>query len=156
MPRTLAQPLALDTLPGHAIRRLQQIAVAIFLQETDGHGLTPVQFAALQAVRNAPGMDQRTLARTIAFDTSTIGGVLDRLESRGLLVRRGSPDDRRIRRLELTDDGHALLDAVRPAVMRAQQRMLAPLSRADRAEFVRLLRLLVAANNEASRAPGER
>lgn len=155
MPRTVAQPVALDALPGHSIRRLQQIAVAIFLQETDGHGLTPVQYAALQAVRNAPGLDQRTLARTIAFDTSTIGGVLDRLEARGLLVRRGSPEDRRVRCLELTDDGHALLDAVQPGVMRAQQRMLAPLSRADRAEFVRLLRLLVAANNDASRAPGE-
>ena len=40
----------LDALPGHYIRRLQQIAVALFLEETAEFGITPVQFAALQAV----------------------------------------------------------------------------------------------------------
>ena len=53
----------LEALPGHYIRRLHQIAVAIFLQETQAHGLTPVQYAALQSVANTPGIDQRTLAR---------------------------------------------------------------------------------------------
>ena len=67
----------LDDLPGHHIRRLHQIAVAIFLQETEPLGLTPVQYAALQGVANAPGIDQRTLARTIGLDTSTTGGVID-------------------------------------------------------------------------------
>ena len=37
----------LDDQPGHCIRRLQQIAVAIFLQETQAYGITPVQYAAL-------------------------------------------------------------------------------------------------------------
>ena len=41
-----AAPLALDTLPGHYIRRLQQIAVAVFLQETDPQGITPVQIVS--------------------------------------------------------------------------------------------------------------
>ena len=49
----------LDELPGHYIRRLQQIAVAIFLQETEATGITPVQYAALQMVCNQPGIDQR-------------------------------------------------------------------------------------------------
>ena len=72
----------LEQLPGHHIRRLQQIAVAIFLQETEATGITPVQYAALQTVvANMPGLDQRTLARSIGFDTSTIAGVIDRLEA---------------------------------------------------------------------------
>ena len=99
----------LDDLPGHHIRRLHQIAVAIFLQETEPLGLTPVQYAALQGVANAPGVDQRTLARTIGLDTSTTGGVVDRLEARGLLQRNAHPDDRRVRRLTLTGAGQALL-----------------------------------------------
>ena len=81
---------ALDALPGHYIRRLQQIAVAIFLEETAGFGITPVQFAALSAVAQQPQIDQRSLARTIGFDTSTIGGVIDRLEARGLVQRSAS------------------------------------------------------------------
>jgi DNA-binding MarR family transcriptional regulator len=145
----------LDTLPGHHIRRLQQIAVAIFLQETEPHGLTPVQYAAMQTVANDPGMDQRTLARTIGLDTSTVGGVVDRLEARGLLVRSASADDRRVRLLTPTDAGRTLLAAALPAMLRAQDRILEPLPKRERAEFLRMLGVLVRANNELSRAPSE-
>ena len=155
MKKASAPPIDLESLPGHHIRRLQQIAVAIFLQETEPHGVTPVQYAALQTVGNAPGIDQRTLARSIGFDTSTIAGVVDRLESRGLLMRNASPEDRRVRLLALTDAGRAVLDAVIPAMQRAQARMLAPLTKAERPEFMRMLRTLVTANNELSRAPRE-
>jgi DNA-binding MarR family transcriptional regulator len=153
--QSAAPKLDLDDLPGHYIRRLQQIAVAIFLQETESHGVTPVQFAALQAVEDTPGIDQGTLARTIGFDTSTIAGVIDRLEARKLLKRTPSAEDRRVRQLSLTEEGAALLAATVPAVLRAQTRILQPLPKRERAEFVRMLRALVAANNELSRAPSE-
>ena len=143
----------LESLPGHHIRRLHQIAVAIFLQETQSHGLTPVQYAALQTVANAPGTDQRTLAGRIGLDTSTVAGVVDRLEARALLQRNASPQDKRVRLLALTTAGTVLLQAVEPAMRLAQQRILAPLPKAERAEFMRMLRLLVDANNEMSRAP---
>ncbi len=147
------ETIDLGGLPGHLIRRLQQIAVAIFLQETEASGLTPVQFAALQLVANQPGIDQRSLARAAGLDTSTIAGVVDRLEARGLLVRNGSPSDRRVRLLQLTDDGRAVLADAVPAMRRAQARILAPLPEPERAEFMRMLHTLVEANNELSRAP---
>jgi DNA-binding MarR family transcriptional regulator len=148
-------PDAFDGLPGHYIRRLQQIAVAIFLQETEAHGITPVQFAALQGVAAQPGVDQRTLARSIGFDTSTIAGVIDRLEARGLMQRGASPQDRRVRLLSLTEAGQAQLAALMPPMLRAQERMLEPLPPPERAEFLRMLRVLVSANNELSRAPSD-
>jgi DNA-binding MarR family transcriptional regulator len=148
-------PPDLEHLPGHHIRRLQQIAVAIFLQETESHGVTPVQYAALQKVALTPGVDQRTLARSIGLDTSTIAGVIDRLEARGLMLRSASPEDRRVRLLSLTDAGTALLQAIEPDMLRAQQRILAPLPPGEREEFMRMLRMLVSANNELSRAPSE-
>ena len=143
----------LETMPGHFIRRLQQIAVAIFLEETEPHGITPVQYAVLQTVRNSPNVDQRTLAATIGFDTSTIAGVIDRLEGRALLLRNASVDDRRVRLLTLTQEGQKLLDTVIPGMLRAQVRMLAPLTEKQRKEFTKALRILVKANNAASRAP---
>lgn len=143
----------LEDLPGFHIRRLQQIAVAVFLEETQEHGVTPVQYAALAAVQRQPGVDQRTLARTIGFDTSTIGSVIDRLEARGWMQRNASPTDRRVRLLTLTDDGLALLQAVEPGMLRAQARMLEPLPEAQRAVFMDLLRVLVDGNNALSRAP---
>jgi DNA-binding MarR family transcriptional regulator len=150
-----AASLDLDALPGHLIRRLQQIAVGLFMEETEAHDLTPVQFAALATIARQPGEDQRTLARTIGFDTSTIGGVIDRLERRGLVQRNPAPEDRRVRRLTLTDAGATLLAQVLPAMQRAQKRILAPLPAAERAEFMRLLAVLVTANNAASRAPSQ-
>ncbi len=145
----------LDALPGHYIRRLQQIAVAIFLEETEAFGVTPVQFAALSAVQRQPQLDQRSLARTIGFDTSTIGGVIDRLEARGLMQRNASPDDRRVRLLTLTREGEALLKKISPAMWRAQERILEPLQPKDRERFMQMLKTLVEANNELSRAPSE-
>ncbi len=156
MTKKNASPVVeLESLPGHHIRRLHQIAVAIFLQETEGHGLTPVQFAALQMVANEPGTDQRTLAGRIGLDTSTVAGVVDRLEARALLQRKASPADKRVRLLSPTPDGAALLQAVEPAMRTAQQRILAPLPKAERGEFMRMLRALVDANNELSRAPSQ-
>ena len=153
--KTASPPIDLAELPGHYIRRLQQIAVAVFLQEAEAHGVTPVQFAALQSVANQPGLDQRTLARQIGLDTSTVAGVVDRLEARGWMARSVSPTDRRARLLALTPAGAATLAQVVPAMQRAQERILAPLPTADRAEFMRMLRTLVDANNELSRAPAE-
>lgn len=148
-------PAGLDELPGHYIRRLQQIAVAVFLQETEAHGLTPVQFAALHTVGHMPGIDQRTLAGRVGLDTSTVAGVIDRLEARGLIERQASPADRRVRLLALTREGSKALQAVEPDMLKAQERILAPLRKAERAEFMRMLRVLVEANNELSRAPSE-
>ncbi len=147
--------ISIDQQPGHMIRRLHQISVGIFMQEAGELGVTPVQYAALQVVNNQPGTDQRTLARTIALDASTTGGVVDRLEARGWLERRMSPEDRRARLLFITPAGaQALADTV-PAMLRTQEQILAPLTPRQRSEFMRLLQLLVTQNNELSRAPSE-
>lgn len=146
------RPADLDALPGHLMRRLQQIAVGIFLDETADVGITPVQFALLFAASKQPGMDQRTLAAQIGFDTSTIGAVLDRLEARGIVLRSASPDDRRVRLLSVTKEGEALLAAALPAMLRAQKRILAPLPAGDRDRFMKMMKVLVEANGAWSRA----
>jgi len=147
--------VSIDHLPGHAIRRLHQISVGIFHQETQDLNITPVQYAILQTVHNHPGTDQRSLARLIALDTSTTAGVVDRLESRALLTRNASPDDRRVRLLTLTRDGEALLQQAIPRMQRAQELILGPLNAEQREQFMQLIDLLVTENNDLSRAPSE-
>jgi DNA-binding MarR family transcriptional regulator len=147
--------LDLDSQPGHLIRRLHQIAVGLFVQETDALGVTPMQYAALQTVAQQPGLDQRTLSRAIALDASTTGGVLDRLEARQLIERRTSAADRRVRQLSITPAGLALLERITPLMLQAQQRILDPLSAAQRQQFMAMLGLLVNSNNDHSRAPSE-
>lgn len=142
-------------MPGHLARRFQQIAVAVFLAEVSeaGFDLTPVQYAALATIRSNPGIDQITLAGLIAYDRTTITGVIDRLVQKDLLVRRASSRDRRARELQVTAEGQRTLRAITPAVESAQRMLMRGLSAKEAAELMRLMRKAIAAGNELSRAP---
>ena len=148
-----ATPDPIHRMPGHLIRRLHQISVGTFTSEVGETGITSVQFAALNCIASAPGLDQRTLAQRIALDTSTTAGVIDRLESRGAVERRFSPKDRRVRVLHATESGLTLLSDLQPLVARVQDRLMSPLSAKEQADFLAMLDKLVAANNQLSRAP---
>lgn len=127
-------------MAGHLIRRLHQQSMQVFQARTQAAGfdLTSVQFAALDAIARDPGIDQASLAATISFDRATIGGVVERLEQKGLVRRAVSAHDRRARQLRLTRDGERLLKAVRPVVEALQGEIVAPLSAAERATFLKL------------------
>ncbi|MFL9828303.1 MarR family winged helix-turn-helix transcriptional regulator [Rhodoplanes sp. SY1] len=142
-------------MPGHLARRFQQIAVACFVAEVEkaGFDLTPVQYAALAAIAAQPGIDQIGLAGLIAYDRTTIGGVVDRLVQKGFVVRQESPTDRRARVLTLTPAGKTTLRAIGPAVAAAQRTMLRGLGAQERRGLVRLLQKAVAGGNDLSRAP---
>lgn len=143
------------TMPGHLIRRLNQISVSIFQDRMAalGFDLTSVQYAALSTLARHPGIDQATLAGMIAYDRVTIGGVVDRLVAKGLVARITSARDRRARELALTDSGSALLERVHPEVLAIQPAILSGLSDAERALFMTLAARAAEAGNDRSRAP---
>jgi MarR family transcriptional regulator, lower aerobic nicotinate degradation pathway regulator len=149
-------PITMDavyTAPGYLFRRMQQIAVAIFVEECRAFDLTPVQYAALVAIHTHPGIDATRLSAVIAFDRSTLGNVIERLESKTLIERKPSREDKRVKLLYLTKSGAALLREIVAAVEKAQARMLQPLKPSDRKLLLSLLTQLVDLNNEASRVP---
>lgn len=139
--------------PGHLIRRAQQIAVAIFIEECAAFDLTPVQYAAMVAIQENEGIDATRLSAQIAFDRSTLGNVLERLETRGFVERYPSPDDKRIKLLKLTAQGRSVTRRAEAGVRRTQERILAPLAPKDRRVLLDLLAQLVELNNDASRVP---
>ncbi len=147
--------LEIYEMPGHLIRRLNQTSVSIFMEETakKGFDLTPVQYAALNAIEASPGLDQATLASHIAYDRVTIGGVVDRLVQKELVRREVNPNDRRARTLYLTDKGADTLKQIRPVVRESQTVLLSGLTDAEREQFVSLLQKACEAVNERSRAP---
>ena len=132
--------------PGHLIRRAHQVAVAIFMEETSDFEVTPVQFAILNALLDAPGEDQVTLAREVAFDAATFGSVIGRLEARGWVRREADAADRRRKRLWVTREGAEAARKMRRSVGKVQARILQPLSDEERAQLVALLDRLVAAH----------
>lgn len=156
MPSKPAAPITIDAVyaaPGYLFRRMQQIAVAIFMEECKAFDLTPVQYAALIAIHTHPGIDATRLSAVIAFDRSTLGSVIERLQAKDFVERKPAPEDKRIKLLYLTKQGAAILREIIPAVERAQARMLEPLKPADRKALLGLMSQLVDLNNEASRVP---
>jgi MarR family transcriptional regulator, temperature-dependent positive regulator of motility len=144
-----------ERMPGHWARRFQQIAVAAFQAEMDAIGcdITPVQYVALEAIALTPSIDQATLAGEIAFDRTTITGVIDRLERKGLISRAINAKDRRARELEITSLGKTFLKKIRPGVDRAQRQMTRGLTGNEAAELLRLMQTAVEAANKISRVP---
>jgi len=140
-------------MPGHLLRRCQQIAVAILLQECRAYDLTPLQFAMLSALADYGALDQARLGGLTALDRTTVGVVGRGLERRGLVVRRRSDRDRRARQISITAAGKTLLAEALPAVRRAQARLLAPLQADEQVLFVKLLSRIAESNNQLSRAP---
>jgi len=128
-----------STMPGHLIRRVYQVATALFAQECGDVDLTPVQYAALVAIQAHPRIDATRLSQVIYFDRSTIGDVLDRLEAKKWVQRQSCSDDRRIKLLTIAPAGRDVLRRVEPCVRRVQQRLLRPLSTKDGETLVRLL-----------------
>jgi DNA-binding MarR family transcriptional regulator len=152
MPKPLGDSRLIE-MPGHLIRRLHQISFALFLDQAKAFGVTPVQYAALVAIDRHPGIDQTTLCNIIAFDRTTIGGVVGRLQRKKLITRVNGVHDRRSKALHITVAGRRLIRDVEPAVRAAQRLILKPLKPRQRSAFKQMLKYLVHLNNAHSRAP---
>ena len=130
----------IHTMPGHIIRRRQQISSSIFAQQMRdaGFDLTSPQFAALSILQDQPNIDQATLASAIAIDRATIGGIVDRLVAKDLVQRQTNSQDRRARVLSLTDEGHRILTRLHPVVQNVQDIILQNLTAEETRGFMRL------------------
>ena len=137
--------------PGHLIRRAQQLAVAIFMEETAGFDVTPVQFAILNALMDDPGEDQITLSGRVAFDPATFGSVISRLEAKGWVQRQADPGDKRRKLLWITAEGEKVALQMKRAVGKAQQRIVGPLEPAERVQLNALLGKLIAEHENNTR-----
>lgn len=143
----------LSDRPGHIIRRLHQIHVALFLEECADYNLTPVQFGVLTVLSNGKVRDQVTIAKMIGVDRNTAADVIRRLARRGLLERPDNLADKRTKLAKITAEGMQLVEHVQPGMVNAQKRLISPLSDDEHQRFMELGRKLIKANDHSSRAP---
>ncbi len=137
----LATVVLFDT-PGHLLRRAYQVAEDLYMQEVGDAGPTPRQFAVMLTIYQNEGLNQQDLVRLTGIDRSTMAEMVGRLIKRGWLKRRRTKHDQRAYALSVAEEGQAALRACAAAVERAQERILAPLPPARRAEFVDSLQIL--------------
>jgi DNA-binding MarR family transcriptional regulator len=133
--------------PGFLIRRLHQLHSALFLEETRGFDITPVQYSLMTALAARGELEQNSLALEIGLERTSVAEVVPRLQRRGLLARRRSDDDARVKLVRLTRKGSALLRRMAAKVRRAHDRTVDRLAGAERDLFLLQLIELVEANN---------
>ena len=135
------------------IRRVHQIAVSLFIEETGSLGVTNRQYGILFVLKHRPGIDLISVANLLGLDRSTTGMVIKKLEQDRLVVRTVAEHDRRRHNLQLTQSGERLLAQLAAPARRAQERVLAAFTPREQADFLRLLDKFMRAFNESTRVP---
>jgi DNA-binding MarR family transcriptional regulator len=143
-----AAPAEADTRPQldpvDGLAQLSFVIMGLLERRAAEHDLSVPATRLLGVLRDRePTMQQ--LARLLELDKSSVTGLVDRAERRGLVARVPSPSDKRAVLVRLTDDGRSLVSATAGLFATDVTAMLGHLSGRDRATLSRLVsRLLVA------------
>ena len=125
------------------LHRACQRADSLFSQAVGEAALTRSQFAVLNAVKLSGGGSQSTLVALTGIDRSSMADLVARLIKYGWLQRTRAQNDRRAYEVRMTAKGAAVLAAVEPAARKTSDALLAPLSTAERRQFLASLERIV-------------
>lgn len=105
------------------------------------HDITMSQMAVLLALDGAEGgsMSLKELEASLHVAQSTTAGIVARLEQKGMLRATGDPEDRRVKRVQITDMGRACCREGETGMARAEETILSGLTDAERSIFHTLL-----------------
>lgn len=124
-------------------RRLEAMS-----RDLDAMGLSKPMAQFLTAICTSPPGPTNQLASRFSVDPGWVTEVVDRLEARGDVVRRTSPDDRRVKILEATDAGRQTFGVIE-ALFSTPPRQLVDVSREDLLALVRIAERLAVPVTEA-------
>lgn len=139
----------LDVSPMAVIGRLKRVSLLVDgeLRRTFAtHDLDRSSFDVIATLRRSPEPHSLTPAELMESAMVTSGAItqrLDRLEKRGLVVRRPSEVDGRSVRVTLTEAGRQLVDETLPDHLATEDRLLAALSPAERTALAETLRKML-------------
>ncbi|ANP50640.1 DNA-binding MarR family transcriptional regulator [Streptomyces griseochromogenes] len=130
---------AIRALPSWLLGRAAARGRALVADALAAEGMKMWHHVVLSAVRDLAPVAQADLGRSVGLDPKDLVGVLNDLQSAGLVVREPDPKDRRKNAVSLTGDGDRLLTRCEKAAREANAELLAPLSTAERDQFMGLL-----------------
>ena len=140
--RRAHEPVSLGPLQSLAcfqVRRAHGTLSQGFQARLQAQDISLVQFCILVVIQRNPGLSQTDLGQALGIDRSTMVTLIDRLQSRGLVTRKASPNDRRSYALMVKPDGEALLRQIAPIVEAYEQSLAGGLSDGERAQLLSLL-----------------
>ncbi|MFF4037390.1 MarR family winged helix-turn-helix transcriptional regulator [Streptomyces sp. NPDC001816] len=130
---------AIRALPSWLLGRAAARGRSLVADALAAEGMKMWHHVVLSAVRDLAPVAQADLGRGVGLDPKDLVGVLNDLQSAGLVVRAPDPKDRRKNAVSLTGDGARLLTRCEKAAREANDELLAPLSTAERDQFMGLL-----------------
>jgi len=139
---------------GFLISRMGMVAQKRFSERIAAVGLTPRGWGALSVLDKEGVITQHALCKCMGMDPSSMVATIDELEDKGLVERRRNPKDRRAHALHVTAGGRKALSDGRKLARGAQDDLLAPLDRAERAQLHELLLRLVVHTAQEDRGEG--
>lgn len=138
----LDPPERLRSLPSWLFAQLAARGNRLVGERLDD-GASRSEFAVLAALAESGPCSQMEIVRRLAIDRADLSVLLDRLDDAGLTRRTPDPQDRRRKLVSITPAGRARLRALEPAIVAAQDDLLAPLDAAERAALLSALRRLL-------------
>lgn len=139
------QPIDMGLLPnliGFNLRCAQLTLFQHFNYTVGKDTISPPQFGTLLLIEANPGLSQSAVAEALRFDRSTLVQIIDRLESKNLVVREVSARDRRSHALRLTEQGQAVLEDLKKATQKHEVEIMRGMTQEEKAELIRLLTIL--------------
>ncbi|MBJ6641162.1 MarR family transcriptional regulator [Streptomyces sp. DHE7-1] len=130
---------AIRALPSWVLGRAAARGRALVADALAAEGMRMWHHVVLSAVRDLAPVAQADLGRGVGLDAKDLVGVLNNLQSAGLVLRDPDPKDRRKNAVSLTEDGARLLVRCEKAAREANDELLAPLSTTERDQFMGLL-----------------
>ncbi|GAA4319318.1 MarR family transcriptional regulator [Streptomyces venetus] len=131
---------AIRSLPSWLLGRAAARGRALVAEALAEQDMRMWHHVVLSAVRDLGPVAQADLGRGVRLDPKDLVGVLNDLQSAGLVVREPDPRDRRKNAVSLTEEGARLLKRCEKAARAANDELLAPLSAAEREQFTGMLR----------------
>jgi DNA-binding MarR family transcriptional regulator len=131
---------AIRSLPSWLLGRAAARGRALVAEALAEEDMRMWHHVVLSAVRDLGPVAQADLGRGVGLDPKDLVGVLNDLQSAGLVVREPDPRDRRKNAVSLTERGARLLERCEKAARAANDELLAPLSAAEREQFTGMLR----------------
>ncbi|MGW5369803.1 MarR family winged helix-turn-helix transcriptional regulator [Streptomyces sp. NPDC004009] len=130
---------AIRALPSWILGRAAARGRALVADALAAEGMKMWHHVVLSAVRDLAPVAQADLGRAVGLDPKDLVGVLNDLQTAGLVLRAPDPKDRRKNAVSLTEDGGRLLVRCEKAAREANDELLAPLSTTERDQFTALL-----------------
>ncbi|HNX27989.1 MAG TPA: MarR family transcriptional regulator [Syntrophomonadaceae bacterium] len=134
--------MELEQCLNFSLTRAQNIIHQLFKAKLAPYGVTPGQYGILQCLWDENGLTLKQIAERMYLDSSTVTGILDRMEQKDLIRRCPDPGDRRALSVMLTLKGEELRTPVSQAIETANQYALQNISTEDGKYLKELLKKL--------------